>query len=288
MAFATPKEVALAVTEANANRTRNTLANLIILGFLGGAFTGFGAEAATMASHDLTALGAGLQQFVKGSIFSVGVIFTIICGGELFTGNALMWLPFIDRRISFQEMLSTLLVVLFSNVAGAVLVAWLMAQSGLFLFNDAKLGAEALATAVTKVNLPWSQVFVRGILCNWMICAGVWMSFAAKDVISKIASLYIGVMVFVMSGFENSVANFYYLPAGWFAKQVPAVVEASGLGALADTVTWANIITHNWIPSALGNFVGAATFVANLYWFVYVRKAPAVVPANSWAHAGGD
>ena len=47
------------------------------------------------------------------------------------------------------------------------------------------------------------QVFVRGVLCNWLICLGVWMAFASKEVISKIASLYIGVMVFVMSAFEN-------------------------------------------------------------------------------------
>ena len=78
------------------------------------------------------------------------------------------------------------------------------------------------------------------------------------------------------------MANFYYLPAGWFAKHIPAVVEAANLGAKLDTLTWSNIITRNWIPSALGNFVGRRAFVATALLVRVRAEGPGRRPRQSW------
>lgn len=275
MAFAPPPEVALNVVDASVNRSKMSVPNMILLGLLAGAFISIGAQGSTMASHDVTALGIGFQQFLKGSVFSVGLMLVVNCGAELFTGNVLMWMAWLDRRITTGALLRSWGWVLAANLVGAVGYAWLMSLTGLFNFNNAQLGVSALATAVTKVNLTWTEAFVRGILCNWLVGLAVWMTFASKDVISKIASCYIPVMMFVMSGFEHSVANFYYLPAGWFAKQNAAVVAAANLGAKVDTLTWSSIIVNNWIPVVLGNVLGSMLFVASFYWFTYVRKSAA-------------
>lgn len=275
MAFATPQEVAQSVVEANVIRSRMSVSKMIVLGLLAGAFISIGAQGSTMASHDVTALGVGFQQFLKGSVFSVGLMLVINCGAELFTGNVLMWMSYLEKRITLGALLRSWGWVLIANLAGAVGYAWMMAQTGLFSFNDGRLGLATLSIAVSKIDLTWTEAFMRGVLCNWLVGCAVWLSFASKDIISKFASCYIPVMMFVMSGFEHSVANFYYLPAGWFAKQNAAVVAAANLGPAVDALTWANIITKNWIPVVLGNVLGSALFVATFYWFAYVRKSDA-------------
>jgi formate/nitrite transporter FocA (FNT family) len=80
-------------------------------------------------------------------------------------------------------------------------------------------------------------------------------------------------MTFVMSNFEHSIANMFFLPAGLFAKYTPGVIEAAKLPQAAlDTVNWTNIVFNNWIPVTLGNIVGGTIFVAGFYWYSYVRK----------------
>jgi len=271
VSFSPPKEVAQSVVEANVTRSKLSIPHLLLLGILAGAFIAIGAQGSTMAAHDVTTLGIGFQRFLTGSVFSVGLMLVINCGAELFTGNVLMWMGVLDRKIAVSAMLRNWFWVLLANLVGAVGYAFLMSQTGLFKYNNNLLGVSALTIAVGKVSLTWTEAFVRAILCNWLVGLAIWMSFASKDIISKCISCYVPVMMFVMSGFEHSIANFYYLPAGWFAKQVPAVVEAANLGAKADILTWSNIITHNWIPVLLGNVLGSALFVATFYWFVYVR-----------------
>jgi formate/nitrite transporter len=272
MNFCTPAEIAQNCMEAQVKRATLPISKLLVLGILAGAFIAFGAEASTMAAHDLTALGAGWQRFITGSIFSVGLMYVVIAGAELFTGNVLMLTAYFQKRITLTAILRNWTWVLLGNLIGAVMMAWLMYMTGLFKFNNNLLGASALSIAVTKVNLTWTEVFFRAILCNWLVGLAVWMSFASKDIISKIATCYIPIMTFVMSSFEHSIANMYYLPAGLFAKTMPAVVEASKLGAKVDTLTIQTVIMNNWIPAIIGNIIGLGLFVAAFYWFGYLRN----------------
>lgn len=272
MNYCTPPEIAQNCMEAQVKRATMPAGKLFILGILAGCFIAFGAEGSTMAAHDLTSLGAGWQRFITGSVFSVGLMYVVICGAELFTGNILMLTALFVGRISVLDVLRNWTIVLIGNMVGAVFIAWLMHLTGLFKFNHHLLGASALSIAVTKVNLTWTEVFFRAILCNWLVGLAVWMSFSSKDIISKVATCYIPIMTFVMSGFEHSIANMYYLPAGLFAKTLPAVVEASKLGAQADTLTIESMVMANWIPAVLGNIVGLGLFVAAFYWYSYLRN----------------
>ncbi|QDR82525.1 formate/nitrite transporter family protein [Sporomusa termitida] len=272
MNYCTPPEIAQNCMEAQVKRATMSTGKLFILGILAGCFIAFGAEGSTMAAHDLTSLGAGWQRFITGSVFSVGLMYVVICGAELFTGNVLMLTALFAGRISLLAVLRNWTIVLIGNMVGAVLIAWLMHMTGLFKFNNNLLGASAVAIAVTKVNLTWTEVFFRAILCNWLVGLAVWMSFSSKDIISKVATCYIPIMTFVMSGFEHSIANMYYLPAGLFAKTLPAVVEASNLGAKVDTLTIESMVVANWIPAVLGNIVGLGLFVAAFYWYSYLRN----------------
>ncbi len=281
MNYCTPPEIAQHCMEAQVTRATMPAGKLFILSILAGCFIAFGAEGSTMATHDLTALGAGWQRFITGSVFSVGLMYVVICGAELFTGNVLMLTALFAGRINLAAVLRNWTIVLTGNMVGAVLIAWIMYMTGLFKFNNHLLGAAALAIAVAKVNLTWTEIFFRAILCNWLVGLAVWMSFSSKDIISKVATCYIPIMTFVMSGFEHSIANMYYLPAGLFAKTVPAVVEASNLGDKVATLTMESMVMANWIPAILGNIVGLGLFVATFYWYSYLRNRPGGVEKHT-------
>ena len=77
-----------------------------------------------------------------------------------------------------------------------------------------------VAMAQVKVGLTFSQAFIRGILCNILVVMAVWMSYSAKDTISKIFAIWFPIMVFVVSGFEHSIANMFFIPMGIFLADI--------------------------------------------------------------------
>lgn len=95
-----------------------------------------------------------------------------------------------------------------------------------------------------------------------MVCLAVWMSFAGKTVASKIAGLYFPIMIFVMAGFEHSIANMYYLMVGIFSNSIYGVGNtAVNLGAA---------LTKNLLPVTLGNLIGGAA-IGIVYWYLYLK-----------------
>ena len=138
---------------------------------------------------------------------------------------------------------------------------------------DNSVAVSVLSTAAAKCAMPFGQAFVKGILCNFLVCIAVWISFAAKDVIGKIAGLFFPIMFFVVSGFEHSVANMYFISVGIFAKMVPEYAQAAqAAGIDVSGVNWGSFWTSNLIPVTLGNIVGGAVCVGCICWVLYLRK----------------
>lgn len=247
---------------------------LSILGLLAGVYIGFGAEAAMMIGHDISPyLGVGISKLVVGMVFSVGLMLVILAGGELFTGNVLISMSVLDGRTSVKSLLRNWGIVYFTNLIGAALLGFLVFKSGLWKTNDLLVGIYSLKIAVMKVNLSFTEAFARGILCNWLVCLAVWMSFAARNVIGKIFAIFFPITIFVASGFEHSIANMFYLFKGFLMYLTPDVVQASGIPAeKMSHLTMDGIIMGNLLPVTLGNIVGAILFVALLYWVAYLKK----------------
>jgi formate/nitrite transporter len=151
------------------------------------------------------------------------------------------------------------------------------------------VGAYAIKIAVGKCGLSFTTAFVRGILCNWLVCLAVWMAWASKDIVGKIFGIFFPITLFVASNFEHSIANMYYIPAGILAKGNPAAVDASHVADKLWMLNWPTFLIHNLIPVTLGNIVGAALFVATFYWFSYARgteSAAAKEKVEEYATAG--
>jgi len=271
--FLSPAEVAELVVGVGQRKAEMSVTNQLILGVMAGAFIAFGAAGSCVAVH--TVESAGVAKALAGALFAAGLIMVVVAGGELFTGNSLMLMALAEGRISPWQLLRSWIVVYAGNFAGALLTAGLVCLSGQWGMSGGLLGASVIKTAVGKTALSFQNAFFLGVLCNWLVCLAVWMSFAARDIAGKVLVIFFPIWIFVTSGFEHSVANMYYIPAGILAAADPALAErAASVGlspeALAN-LNWGAMLQANLLPVTLGNVVGGGVLVALACWFVYRR-----------------
>ncbi|MCE1229521.1 MAG: formate/nitrite transporter family protein [Firmicutes bacterium] len=279
MSALSPSEICTATVEAGVRKAGYSLRTTGILAFLAGAFIAFASEGSNMAAFNLLARPEtyGLGKALAGAIFGTGLMLVVVAGGELFTGNTMMVGAWAARRISLRSLLRNWLLVYAGNFVGSVFIAWLMATSGLFASGDQMLGAVTLKIAATKTSLSFGSAVGLGLMCNWLVCLAVWMATGAKDITGKLLAIFFPIWLFITSGFEHSVANMYYIPAGIFAKQQPAVLQAAlahGLPlAKVEALNWTTFFTRNLLPVTLGNILGGALFVMGAYQLAFTRKS---------------
>jgi len=145
----------------------------------------------------------------------------------------------------------------------------LIITAKMHLLDGGSWGINALHIAQHKLHHSWSQAFALGILCNLLVCLGIWMTFTTKDILAKSMLLILPVAMFISSGFEHSIANMFMVPLAIAINAIsePEFFITHGLLAadFAD-LTWSNFILHNLIPVTLGNIVGGGVFVGLGYW----------------------
>ncbi|MDL2258005.1 formate/nitrite transporter family protein [Eubacteriales bacterium OttesenSCG-928-K08] len=265
----TPNEIAANYVGIGKKKAGSKASSLILLGILAGMFIAFAAVGANTASSVIE--NPGVSKLVGALLFPAGLAMVLLAGSELFTGNNLIIITVLEKEIPFTKMLRNWGLVYIGNFIGAVLIAWLVNGSHqLSLFSNALAGT-TINTATAKASLTFGDAFLRGVMCNFLVCIAVWMSFASKDVAGKVLGMYFPVMLFVLCGFEHSVANMYYVPAGLFALANPNYAAAAT--ANTSLLTWGNFFINNLLPVTLGNIVGGAGLVGGIYWFVYLRKS---------------
>lgn len=265
-----PGDIASKFNDISRKKASLPLPSLIILGFLAGAFIAFAAQGSTVAANDAATFGAG--KLVTGAVFTVGLMLVVLAGAELFTGNSLMSIGLFNGVINVWGLLRNWVVVYVANFLGSVTMAYFMNASGLWHMNGSKVGLSVVNIAMGKVSLTFTEALVRGILCNWVVCLAVWIAIGAQDAAGKILGMFFPIMLFVTSGFEHSIANMYYIPAGIFAATDTKIAAVAGFPASATApgvLTWGSFLGKNLLPVTLGNVIGGVIFVGMLYWGVY-------------------
>lgn len=156
--------------------------------------------------------------------------------------------------------------VYIGNLIGSVLIAYMMVQSGLFNSGSNVLGAVTIKTALYKVNLSFMSALYLGIMANWLVCLAVWLAYGSKDMAGKILGIFFPIWLFITSGFEHSIANMYYIPAGILAKSNINWAGASNISPqeLAN-LNWNTFLINNLVPVTLGNIIGGGIFVGFVY-----------------------
>ena len=222
--------------------------SIILFAILAGVYIGFGAVAATTVTA-YEGLPVGLAKFLAGTVFSVGLILVIIPGSELFTGNILMTAGLVGRKVSLLRVFRNWLFAYVGNFVGALLLAFAVFGSGLLgtVEEPSEVGLAAMKVASAKIALPFVQALLRGVLCNMLVCLAVILAIASRTTFGKILGIYFPIMVFVLSGYEHSIANMYFLPAGLLAGGT----FQAGFGSMFS----------NLIPVTLGNIIGGTLVV---------------------------
>lgn len=228
--------------------------------FLAGCYIALGGALSLIVGYgfpELSEGNPGLQKFLCGAMFPIGLILVVTLGAELFTGNNALLIPaFITRQCGIGDIAKNWTMVYIGNFAGALFFTWLFVYyAGLTDWEHYRLSAIGIAKA--KVSMPWMVVFVKGVGANWCVCMGVWMALTARSFVGKILGCWIPVMTFVVFGFEHCIANMFYFPLGMLHGADVSVMEA---------------ITKNMIPSTLGNIVGGALMVGTLKTYIHFKK----------------
>jgi formate/nitrite transporter len=271
--YYTPAEITQNFIGIGEKKARLSALKQFVLGMMAGGFIALASQGSNQAIHTISSTGVG--KTVAGALFACGLMLVVIAGGELFTGNCLMIIACAEKRISVKEMLRAWAVVYLGNFAGALLVVLLILGSGQLGFSNGMLAAFTIKTAAYKTGLSFSNAFCMGVLCNILVCAAVWMAAAAKDISGKVWAIFFPIWLFITSGFEHSIANMYYIPAGILAKANPAwAAGAAELGVSAEALAGLGLksfLLGNLLPVTLGNIVGGAVLVGLAYGLVYLR-----------------
>ncbi len=260
-----PAKIAETYVETGAGKAKTPLPKLFALAILAGMFIAFAGASTTAASA--TVADPSTAKVVTALLFPAGLVMVVLAGSELFTGDCLMAVSAAAGRITPAQMLRTWCVVWLGNLAGSILVAAMVVYGHTPDLFGGELARALVNTASAKVSLSFADALLRGILCNVLVCAAVWIAAGGSTATEKIFGLYPPVFLFVLAGYEHSVANMFYIPAGIFT--------AAEYGIAAEGLGWGNFLLKNLLPVTLGNIIGGAGIVGLGYYFIYLRKKDA-------------
>lgn len=260
-----PAQYTAMFADSGESKTHRPTWQVLALAFLAGFFIAMGAVAGNTAAHALD--NNGLARLVMGLLFPFGLIMVILTGAELYTGDTLMAITLKEKRITLLRMIYHWILVFVGNAAGAITVATGMAFFGQLDQSGGLLGAFSIQQAVAKSTMDPLNAFVMGIFCNVLVTIGVLLAMSAKDVTGRAIGAFVPVSFFVIAGFEHSIANLYYVPAGLFAAGIDRYASlAQSFGIDIDAATWSGFLTNNLVPVTLGNTVGGLLVGWIFFW----------------------
>jgi formate transporter len=265
-----PADIVANMVQAGITKAQLGPLDLLIRGALSGALLGFATSLAVGATVQTG------QPIVGALIFPVGFVMIVLLGLELVTGSfALLPLAFLREKTSAGTVLSNWSWVFLGNLLGAVIYAVLLVIA---LTTAGQVEPSGIAAQIVKIAEAKTTgyahfgaagmltVFVKAILCNWMVCLGVVMAMSSTSTVGRIAAAWMPILVFFAQGFEHSVVNMFLIPAGMM------------MGAKVTLIDW---WVWNQIPVTLGNLVGGLLFTGLGLYVTYGREPVRAVTADA-------
>lgn len=270
--FLTSAQVLDYTKESGVKKAKLPIKSTILLSFLAGLFIALAAVGSNIIAHNIDDI--GLAKYLAGLIFPAGLVFVVIAGAELFTGNNLISVAVLSKKVSLKKYFTNLSIVWLGNLVGSIFISLLIFYSGHLEYTSGLLGAYTIKVGVVKTNLSFLNLFTSGILCNILVCLAVWMSYAAKDISGKVLVIFFPIWLFIASGYEHSVANMYYISAAMLAALdsnfvLLAQSHFNITNEALSNLSLYGMFIKNLIPVTIGNLVGGGFFVGTWYWWSY-------------------
>jgi formate/nitrite transporter len=268
MAYLVPSEFVSKMVDAGESKIFMSTRDTVIRAYMAGAILALAAAFAVTVTVQtgIPILGAIL--------FPVGFCMLYLLGFDLLTGVFVLTpLAWIDRRpgVTIKGILRNWGLVFIGNFAGAFTVAVMMAIVSTFGFSTPpdKVG-QVLGTIGESRTLGYAEhgaagmltLFVRGMLCNWMVSTGVVGAMVSTTVGGKVIAMWMPIMLFFAMTFEHSIVNMFLFPSG---------LMLGGKFSIWDYLFW------NEIPTVIGNLVGGLAFTGLTLYATHVKTAPARV-----------
>ncbi|MEG2322486.1 MAG: formate/nitrite transporter family protein [Bacilli bacterium] len=254
--------------ELGIKKVNNKKINMFILGILAGLFIGLASLLATVCSYTLT---GSIAKVLAGLVFPIGLSLVVLFKTELFTGNSLLVIPLLDKKIKLKQLLLNWLIVYLGNLVGSFLLALLIYLSGIITKNQ-ELGISLINIAINKTTLTFTNAIILGSFCNILVCASIYLCSSLKTISEKIMVIFLSVFMFVALGFEHSVANMYYLITGLFLKFDTGLMQrAMELKLNIDVLNVKTVICSNLWPVTIGNIIGG-TLLGFILWYIFKKR----------------
>jgi formate/nitrite transporter len=275
MPYVKPTDLVTRMIDAGTSKVLMSTRDTLIRSFMGGAILALAAAFAVTVSVQTG------EPLLGAVLFPVGFVLLYLMGFDLLTGVfTLAPLAWLDKRpgVTFPGVLRNWGLVFTGNFAGAFMVAILMAIYFTYGFaTEPSAVGQAIGEIGEGRTVGYADygaagmltLFVRGVLCNWMVSTGVVAAMMSDSVIGKVVGMWMPIMLFFYMGFEHSIVNMFLFPSG---------LMLGGDFTISDYLLW------NEIPTVVGNLVGGLTFVGLTLYATHGRTAakrqPAVTPAQ--------
>jgi formate/nitrite transporter len=270
MDYVKPADVAAAMVNAGRSKLALSPLDLIIRGGLAG---GILAAATSLA---ITAAVQTGQPLVGALVFPVGLILIVLLGLDLVTGSfGLLPLPWIESDTDAKSMVANWGWVFLGNLIGSIIYGALLSIALTNFGATAPAGVAEKIIAIAQAKTTGYEtlgyaglitVFVKAILCNWMVCLAIVAAMSTSSTIGKIACAYMPVFIFFAQGFEHSVVNMFIIPTGMM------------MGAKVTVGEW---WLWNQIPVTLGNLVGGFIFTGLALYITHKPRSAAPAPLSA-------
>ncbi|WP_430462698.1 formate/nitrite transporter family protein [Thalassolituus sp. LLYu03] len=264
MSYLMPSEFATKMVDAGEEKLAMSTKDTLIRAFMAGAIL---ALAAVFAITVATTTGSPI---LGACLFPVGFIMLYLMKFDLLTGVfTLVPLALIDKRpgANLPQLLRNWGLVFIGNFAGALSVAFMMSfiltygyntDGGAIAEKVSHIGeARTLGYAAHGVD-GWFTIFIRGMLCNWMVSMGVVGAMISTSATGKMAAMWMPIMLFFFMGFEHSIVNMFLFPFSMI---------------MGGDFTFMQYIIWNELPTALGNLVGGFCLVGLPLYYTHVRQS---------------
>jgi len=233
-------------------KTAMPIIRLALLSIMAGAFIALGGMLSVAVGFGVPGISAtnpGVQKLLSGLTFPVGLFLIVLFGGELFTGNNAVLVPgFCRKRYGIMAVTRHWATVWCFNFVGALFFTYAFVYAGGLTATEPYHSA-VINIAQAKVGLPPWQALLKGVAANWCVCLAVWLCLMVETLPAKLLACLIPVGTFVVLGYEHSIANMFFIPAGMLEGADISIAE----------------LFSNLIPVTIGNILGGALMVGALF-----------------------